>query len=77
MPSEKIFIIKKDKYLSLDTSLNTINYENTIYPITEVKKIGSKIKSYLCDAGILEISNSSKRISKWNGITIMMKEPFL
>jgi hypothetical protein len=64
-----VFTIKKDTFVSINYSTNSITYNNQTYNVTNKKKNGST-DVYVCSVGTLEISNSPKRVSKWNGISI-------
>lgn len=66
---DRVFTIKKDTFVSINYDLDTITFDNKSYTITSKKKNGST-DVYLCSVGTLEISNSPKRVSKWNGISI-------
>ena len=68
---KKIFIIKKDTYITLNVTANSITYEEVSYPVTNVSKKGHAVTVYKCEIGTLEISDSSTRMSKWNGVSIM------
>lgn len=68
-PSFISYIIKEGLSVSVDKELKRILYCGIIYPIVSSYNVGSSFVMK-CDVGVLELSTTPFRNSKWNGIPI-------
>lgn len=65
--AEKKFSVKRGLELLLGD--NTITLGDNVYKITSTGKIGST-DVYNTEGGTLLVSNSKKRVSTWNGVSV-------